>query len=71
MEPDMRLLEARVDREAKEIKLHRAEAKISQFASEAFSALPTVAPCNGSELDFSSRQPEVMLSRRTAARCYD
>jgi hypothetical protein len=54
-------LEARVDREAKEIKLRRAEAKISQFASEAFAALPTVAPCIGSELDFSSRQPEVTV----------
>nr|WP_042671950.1 DUF3732 domain-containing protein [Methylobacterium sp. B34] len=52
-------LEARVDREAKEIKLRRAEAKISQFASEAFGALPTVAPCIGSELDFSSRKPEI------------
>ncbi|WP_287746670.1 DUF3732 domain-containing protein [Methylobacterium sp.] len=54
-------LEARVDREAKEVKLRRAEAKISQFASEAFAALPTVAPCIGSELDFSSRQPEVAV----------
>jgi energy-coupling factor transporter ATP-binding protein EcfA2 len=54
-------LEARVDREAMEIKLRRAEAKISQFASEVFGALPTVAPCIGSELDFSSRQPEVTV----------
>lgn len=54
-------LEAQVDREAKEVKLRRAEAKISQFATEAFSVLPTVAPCIGSELDFSSRQPEVTV----------
>lgn len=54
-------LESRVDREAKEIKLRRAENKISQFASEAFAVLPTVAPCVGSELDFSSRQPEVTV----------
>ena len=54
-------LEARVDREAKEVKLRRAEARISQFASEAFAALPTVAPCVGSELDFSSRQPDVTV----------
>jgi len=54
-------LEARVDREAKEVKLRRAENKISQFASEIFSALPTVAPCDGSELNFSSRQPEVTV----------
>jgi hypothetical protein len=54
-------LEARVDREAKGIKLKRAEAKISKFASEAFADLPTVAPCVGSELDFSSRQPDVTV----------
>ncbi len=54
-------LEARVDRQAKEVKLRRAEARISQFASEAFAALPTVAPCVGSELEFSSRQPEVVV----------
>lgn len=54
-------LEARVDREAKKVKLRRAEAKVSQFASEAFSVLPTVAPCVGSELDFSARQPEVTV----------
>lgn len=52
-------LEARVDREAREVKLRRAEAKISQFASEAFEVLPKVAPCIGAELDFSSRRPEV------------
>lgn len=51
----------RVDREAREIKLRRAERKISEFASEAFSALPTVAPCIGSELDFSARRPEVTV----------
>jgi hypothetical protein len=54
-------LEARVDREAKEVKLRRAENKISQFASEVFASLPTVAPCVGSELHFSSRQPEVTV----------
>lgn len=54
-------LEMRVDRDAKEIKLRRAEAKISQFASEAFSSLPTVAPCIGSEIDFSARQPQVTV----------
>jgi hypothetical protein len=54
-------LESRVDRDAKEVKLRRAETKVSQFASEAFAALPSVAPCIGSELDFSSRQPEVRV----------
>lgn len=54
-------LEARVDLEAREIKLRRATRKISQFASEAFLALPTVAPCIGSELEFSAPQPEVRI----------
>lgn len=54
-------LEARVDRDAKRIKLQRAERKISQFASEAFAQLPTVAPCIGSELEFSSREPEIVV----------
>ncbi|WP_437277195.1 DUF3732 domain-containing protein [Sorangium sp. So ce375] len=54
-------LEARVNRGAKEIKLRRAERKISQFASEAFWELPTVAPCVGSDLEFSARQPEVTV----------
>jgi hypothetical protein len=35
--------------------------KISQFASEAFGVLPTVAPCVGSELSFWSRVPEVSI----------
>ena len=54
-------LESRLDREAKEIKLRYAEGKISQYASENFGALPTVAPCIGSELEFSSRQPDVSV----------
>jgi len=54
-------LEARVDRESKRIKLRWAERKISQFASEALARLPTVAPCVGSELEFSSREPEVAV----------
>jgi len=54
-------LEARVDRAAKRAKLQHAERRISQFASEAFSQLPTVAPCVGSELEFSSRVPEVAI----------
>lgn len=54
-------LEAQVDRESKEIRLKRAEGKISQYASEALSFLPTVAPCVGSELYFSSKEPEVRV----------
>lgn len=54
-------LEARVNRQAREIKLKRAEATVSKFASENFKILPTVAPCIGSDLDFSSRVPEVVV----------
>lgn len=54
-------LESRLDRGAKEVKLRHAEFKVSQFASEAFAMLPTVAPCIGSELYFSSRRPEVTV----------
>lgn len=54
-------LEARVDREAKKVRLQHAERKISQYASEALAMLPTVAPCVGSEIEFSSRTPEVRL----------
>jgi energy-coupling factor transporter ATP-binding protein EcfA2 len=54
-------LEARVDREAKRVKLQHAERKVSQYASEILEQLPTVAPCIGSELEFTSRGPEVVL----------
>lgn len=54
-------LEARVDRDTKKAKLQHAERKISQYASEAFAVLPTVAPCIGSELEFSSREPDVVV----------
>ncbi len=54
-------LEARVDREAKKVKLQWAERKISQFSSEALAKLPTVAPCVGAEIEFSSNVPEVAI----------
>ena len=54
-------LEAQVDRETKRIKLRRAESKISQFASDILAQLPTVAPCVGSELEFTAKGPEVVL----------
>ena len=53
-------LEARVDREAQRAKLQHAERKVSQYASEVLAQLPTVAPCIGSELEFTTR-PEVVL----------
>lgn len=57
----IRDLEGLVDREARLVKLRRAERKISQYASDAFGQLPTVEPCVGSELDFSATQPEVAV----------
>ena len=53
-------LEARVNREATEIKLRRAEAKISQFLRSLLGVADR-APCIGSELHFSSRKPEVTV----------
>ncbi|WP_348764936.1 DUF3732 domain-containing protein [uncultured Salinisphaera sp.] len=58
---EIQQLEAQVDRESKEIRLKRAEGKVSLYASEALSFLPTVAPCVGSELYFSSKEPEVRV----------
>lgn len=60
-------LEAQIDRETKRIKLRRAESKISQFASEILAQLPTVAPCVGSELEFTVRGPEVVLIEADSA----
>lgn len=54
-------LESRVDQESKEIKLRRAERKISKYATDAFANLPTESPCVGAELEFSSRKPEVTI----------
>lgn len=57
---DIESLEAKINRDAKAALLQRAERKISQFASDAFANLPTVAPCEGAELEFNSRTPEVL-----------
>lgn len=54
-------IESRIDREAREVKLRRAERKVSEYASQAFALLPTVAPCVGSELEFSARRPDVSV----------
>lgn len=58
-------LQSRVNPDAREIKLRRAEAKISQFASQTFLKLPTVAPCIGSELEFSSRPQVAVIEAET------
>jgi hypothetical protein len=57
----IRDLEGLVDRDARIVRLRRAERKISQYATESFSNLPTIEPCVGSELDFSSSEPEIAV----------
>lgn len=52
-------LEALVNGEAKKVLLSRAERKVSQYLSAAFAELPTVAPCIGADLEFSSKPPDV------------
>lgn len=54
-------LRSKVGREDREVRLRIAEGEISEYASAAFSNLPTVAPCVGSRLFFNSRRPEVSI----------
>ncbi|GCA52884.1 hypothetical protein KGO5_05350 [Sinorhizobium sp. KGO-5] len=61
LKSQIRELEGLVDRDARLVRLRRAERKISQYATEAFSNLPTIEPCVGSELYFSSSEPEVAV----------
>ncbi|NVN09760.1 DUF3732 domain-containing protein [Nguyenibacter vanlangensis] len=61
LKSQIRELEGLVDRDARIVRLRRAERKISQYATEAFSNLPTIEPCVGSELDFSSSEPEIAV----------
>lgn len=54
-------LEALVNGAAKQVLLSRAERKVSQYLSAAFAELPTVAPCIGADLEFSSKPPDVAI----------
>lgn len=54
-------LEAKVDADNRRIRMRRAEAAVSQYASEAFSKLPKVEPCVNAELVFSAREPSVSV----------
>lgn len=54
-------LEGAIDREARDVKLRRAERKISEYATAAMSDLPTIYPCAGSELDFSLSKPDIAV----------
>ena len=53
--------EAQVDNDSRRIRLQRAEAAISRFASEAFAELPKEEPCVDAELQFSAREPQVSI----------
>lgn len=54
-------LEALIDNDAKQVLLTRAERKVSQYLSEAFASLPTVAPCIEADLEFSSKPPAIAI----------
>lgn len=54
-------LETRLDNDSRRVRLQRAEADVSRFASEAFADLPKVEPCVDAELQFSSRVPQVSI----------
>ncbi len=54
-------LEAKLDIDSRRVRLQRAEAAISRFASESFSKLPKESPCVDAELQFSAREPQVSV----------
>lgn len=54
-------LEGLLDGDSKQFLVARAERKISQYLSEAFAVLPTVRPCIGAELEFSSKPPDIAI----------
>lgn len=54
-------LEALIDNDAKQVLLTRAERKVSQYLSEAFALLPTVAPCIEADLEFSSKPTAIAI----------
>ncbi|MCW3481046.1 DUF3732 domain-containing protein [Neisseriaceae bacterium JH1-16] len=54
-------LEAQLDIDNRKVRLQRAEAAISRFASEAFSELPKEEPCVNAELQFIAREPRITV----------
>jgi hypothetical protein len=54
-------LEAQVDAGNRRIRMRRAEAAVSMYASDVFSKLPKVEPCVDAELVFSSREPAISV----------
>lgn len=58
---EIEALESLIDNDAKQVLLNRAERKVSQYLSEAFAHLPTVDPCIGADLEFSSKPPSIAI----------
>lgn len=58
---EIEALDARVDREARQVLLDRAHRKISAYASKAIAELPTVTPCVDVEMEFYSRPPDIAV----------
>lgn len=54
-------LEVLVDNDSRRVRLQRAEAAVSRFASEIFAQLPKEEPCVDAELQFSAREPQVSV----------
>ena len=58
---EIETLDARVDRDARQVLLDRALRKISEYASKAIAELPTVTPCVEVEMEFYSRPPDIAV----------
>jgi Protein of unknown function (DUF3732). len=61
LKSQIRELEGLVDKASRLVKLRFAERRVSKYATQAFAKLTTIEPCVGSELDFSSAEPEVAV----------
>ena len=61
LQTEISTLETQIDNDSKRIRLKRAEAAVSRFASEAFAVLPKEQPCIDAELQFSAREPSVSV----------
>lgn len=58
---EIEVLDAKVDREARQVLLDRAHRKISEYASKAIAELPTVTPCVDVEMEFYSKPPDIAV----------
>lgn len=58
---EIAVLETQVDADNRRVRMRRAEAAVSLYASQVFSKLPKVEPCVDAELVFSAREPAVSV----------